>query len=143
MKNNDYHTLRGYNLLENAAISSAMEDYLEMIYRLYKQGGHVRVNHLAALLNVTPPSASKMAAKLKEQGLVAFEPYGEILPTARGMEHGAYLLRRHDALHRLLCKINATDNELVLAEKIEHFFDADTVANIEKFLNNLGTSDIS
>lgn len=134
MEKNDFYTLRGYNLIENAAISSAMEDYLEMICRLAKGGKYVRVNQLASLLNVTPPSSSKMVSKLKESGLVDFEPYGIITLTAQGEKLGEYLLHRHDVLEELLCKINGTGSELELVEKIEHYFDRRTIKNIEKML---------
>lgn len=137
MAGRGFYTLRGYNRLEKPPISHTMEDYLEMIYRNASQGKYMRVNQLATLLNVTPPSASKMAAKLRDSGMVRFEPYGIIQLTETGEEMGAYLLHRHDVLHRLFCQINKTENELELVERIEHFFDKRTVENIEKLLNTM------
>lgn len=131
MGENEYYTFRGYSQNEKSKISTSMEDYLEMIYRHNQAGGYVRVNQLAALLNVTPPSSSKMVLKLKENGLVDFEPYGIIQLTERGNEVGEYLLHRHNILHQFFCKINGTQNELELVEKIEHFFDKRTIDNIE------------
>lgn len=137
MANSEFYTIRGYDRIENADISYTMEDYLEMIYRHANEGGYVRVNQLAALLNVRPPSASKMASKLRESGMVRFEPYGMIHLTKKGEEAGAYLLHRHEVLHRLFCYINQSDSELELVERIEHFFDKRTVKNIESLLLNL------
>ncbi len=130
-----FYTIRGYNQLDHAVISHTMEDYLEMICRLAGQGKYVRVNQLASLLNVRPPSASKMAAKLRERGMVQFEPYGIIRLTQRGEETGAWLLHRHTVLHRLFCHINQSKDELELVERIEHFIDSRTIENIEKLLN--------
>jgi len=135
MASSDFYTIRGYNRKEHPDISHTMEDYLEMIYRHARQGKYIRVNQLAALLNVRPPSASKMAAKLRESGMVEFEPYGVIHLTKEGEAAGAYLLRRHEVLHRLFCHINQSDNELDLVEKLEHFVDERTVANIEQLLH--------
>lgn len=134
MSDSDFYTLRGYSQLDNTEISNTMEDYLEMIYRCSKEGEYIRVNQLAALLNVTPPSSSKMASKLRNSGMVDFEPYGIIKLTNKGEELGEYLLQRHNILHRFFCLINRSENELELVEKIEHFIDRATVANIERIL---------
>lgn len=137
MQNSDFFTIRGYNMQNQGEITHTMEDYLEMICRNTKDGNFIRVNQLAALLNVKPSSASKMAGKLKESGMVDFEPYGVINLTQRGKDIGTYLLYRHDVLHRLFCKINASQNELELVEKVEHYFDSETIKNIEEFLSKL------
>jgi len=136
MDDNDFYTLRGYDRLDKSAISTTMEDYLEMICRIVREKKFVRVNQLAGLLNVTPPSASKMVNKLKEIGMVDFEPYGIIQVTKEGERLGDYLLHRHEVLNRFFCRINATSNELELVEKIEHFMDQRTVANLESWLED-------
>lgn len=137
MANSGFYTLRGYNRMDRLHISHTMEDYLEMIYRHAKNGNTMRVNQLAALLNVKPPSASKMAAKLRDSGMVQFEPYGIIYLTDEGHKTGAYLLYRHEVLHRFFCTVNQCDNALDLVERIEHFLDTRTVANIEQLLKKI------
>ena len=131
-----YYTLKGYELLECNAITSSMEDYLEMIYRIHSTGEAVRIGVLAENLNVKPSSASKMVNNLKEQGLVSSEKYGYIQLTDAGIEFGEYLVFRHDTLHRFLCYINQSDNELEQVEKIEHFINAETIENIKRLLDN-------
>lgn len=140
MSGNEFFTIRGYSLIEQKDMSYAMEDYLEMIYRHARKGKYMRVNQLASLLNVRPPSASKMTAKLRDSGMIQFEPYGIIQLTKRGEEIGAYLLHRHEVLHRLFCKITCSENELELVEKIEHAFDMQMIEKIELFLHSLETS---
>ena len=125
--------------MEQGEISHTMEDYLEMIYRHAKERKYIRINKLASLLNVQPPSASKMAAKLRDSGMVKFEPYGMIELTSRGEEIGAYLLHRHEVLNRLFCLINGSDSELELVEKIEHSFTVQTIENIERLLQHFET----
>ena len=134
---NKFYTLKGYALLEGNSITASMEDYLEMIYRIHISGDAVRVGAVAESLNVKPSSASKMVANLKKQGLVSSEKYGYIKLTEEGDKLGKYLVLRHDTLHRLLCYINNSDNELEQVEKIEHFIDMRTVGNIRRFLDGI------
>ena len=133
--NNGFYTLKGYSLIEGKAITSSMEDYLEMIYRIYLTGETVRIGAVSEMLHVKPSSASKMVANLKNQGLVSSKKYGNITLTYEGMELGKYLVFRHDAIHRLLCFINQSENELEQVEKIEHFINLETVENINKLLD--------
>ena len=137
---NRFYTLKGYALLEDSSITASMEDYLEMIYRIYTSGEAVRVGIVAEKLNVKPSSASKMVINLKKQGLVSSEKYGYIKLTEAGIKLGKYLVLRHDILHRLLCYINKSDNELEQVEKIEHFIDMRTVENIRSLLDEIDTS---
>ena len=138
-----FYTLKGYGLIEHGLITAAMEDYLEMIYRMLSpQGakesqGVVRVSALAAALHVKPSSASKMAGNLRSRELILFPRYGCISLTPTGQRLGEYLLRRHQLAHELLKKINGTQNELAQCEKIEHFLEPRTVMNLENFLKKL------
>jgi len=136
-ENNKFYTLKGYALLEDRAITSSMEDYLEMIYRIHSSGQTVRIGALAESLNVKPSSASKMVSNLKNQGLVSSEKYGYINLTDAGKELGEYLFFRHNTIHQFLCYINQSKNELEQVEKIEHFINAETVGNIKKLLDGL------
>lgn len=139
MPDSKFYTLKGYDIRSKNAVSPAMEDYLEMIYRSWQQGDNIRVNALAAKLNVTPPSSSKMVYKLKSLGLVEFEPYGAIYPTDKGRKMGEYLLHRHEILQKFFCMVNGSASELELVERIEHFFSPETVENIEKLLEHQKT----
>ena len=138
MSKNEFYTQKGYDRISSSTLSPAMEDYLEMIYRetsdMNDKEEFIRVKHLASRLNVTPPSSSKMVNKLKEQGLVEFEPYGMIRLTKKGLELGGYLLHRHNILQQFFCLVNGSDSELELVERVDHAFDPDTVKNIETLL---------
>lgn len=137
---NEFYTLKGYSLMnEENTITCAMEDYLEMIYRISSENQVVRIKQLAKGLNVKPSSASKMAAILKEKGFIDFEKYGHITLTEKGEIMGEFLLYRHDLLHQFFCRINHSDNELTLVEKIEHFIDNNTVSNIKEWLEKSNT----
>ncbi len=137
MKKDGFYTMKGYALIEHGLLTSSMEDYLEMIYRLSEQSGTVRVSTLAHSLHVKPSSASKMAGNLRAQELIEFPRYGYITLTELGKRMGEYLLHRHELINRLLCLINQTSDELEEAEKIEHFLSPRTVENIERFLREM------
>lgn len=131
-----FHTLKGYQLTSHQELTPAMEDYLEMIYRFFKQTRSIRIGELAKELNVKPSSTTKIVQKLRELGYVDFEKYGKITLTEKGCYEGEYLLLRHEILHQFLCLINHSTDELEQVEKIEHFMDQKTIINIQAFLEN-------
>ncbi len=118
-------------------MTAAMEDYLEMMLRLEREGQALRVKRLAEMLNVRPSSASKMLLQLRERGFAAFEKYGYIHLTETGRQEGEYLLFRHAVINRLLCFINGSADELEQTEKIEHFVSRETVMNMNRLLERL------
>lgn len=127
-----FYTQKGYQLIATDGLSASMEDYLEMICRLAADSGVVRVHEIAQHLHVKPSSASKMVNNLKNTGYLDFQKYGYIAVTEKGLYTGHYLLHRHKVLHEFLCLLNKTADELEQVEKIEHFINKNTLANIEK-----------
>lgn len=128
----EFYTLKGYQMNEAVEFTSAMEDYLEMICRIFKINGSVRVSDLSKMLNVKPSSVTKMVQQLKELGYVNSERYGQIGLTEQGLAEGEYLLHRHEVINRFLCILNKSENELEQVEKIEHFLNRTTVENLNK-----------
>ena len=126
-----FYTMKGYELNAEDGLTSAMEDYLEMIARLTRQNESVRVIDLSKMLHVKASSVTKMVQQLGQSGFIQAQKYGGIYLTDRGTEVGNYLLYRHEVIHRFLCTLNHSDNELEQVEKIEHFLDHTTVKNLE------------
>ena len=93
-QNDGFYTMKGYRLQSDSKMTSAMEDYLEMITRLSVQGGSVRVSELSRMLHVKASSATKMVQQLVQEGFVLAERYGDIALTERGRAMGNYLLYR-------------------------------------------------
>lgn len=137
MEKNNFYTLKGYALKENESITGAMEDYMEMIYRICAEYGYARINILSQRLNVSPSSASKMVKQLNISGLVDFERYGVIKLSKEGAKLGEYLIYRHDVLHRFFCRVNHSDDELEQTEKAEHFINKNTVKNIAELMKKM------
>ncbi len=123
---NEFHTVRGYQLQSRMALTPALEDYLEMVFRSCEDGGYLRVNELAEHLHVRASSATKMVQKLGELGLIKYKKYGILELTENGKEIGAYLLNRHNTVERFLLTIGINENLLKETELIEHNISANT-----------------
>jgi Mn-dependent DtxR family transcriptional regulator len=130
-----FHTVRGYQMLDNnkKLLTSAMEDYLEMIYRNILVDGYMRINTLAELLNVAAPSATKAVQKLSKLGLIEYKKYGIIFLTENGKELGEFLLHRHTIIENFLDNLGVTENILVETELIEHNISSETLQKLNKF----------
>lgn len=132
-----FYTMKGYLLQGHDPLSNAMEDYLEMIARLSREGIDIRVNEMAKRLHVKASSVTKMMQQLTQDGYLRAEKYGVINLTEKGFSTGEYLLYRHDVLQKFLCAVNRTSSELEQVEKIEHFLDERTIKNIELLTQRL------
>ncbi|MGH4138598.1 metal-dependent transcriptional regulator [Clostridium sp.] len=137
-----FYTVRGYELqrFNKNLLTPALEDYLEMIYRNSLNEDYIRINILAQMLNVKDSSASKMAKRLGELGLVNYKKYGIVTLTDEGKKLGGFLLNRHNIIENFLSFIGRKEDALVQAELIEHIITGDTVKNMqilyEFFKNN-------
>lgn len=131
---NEYYTLTNY--LHQNNITYAMEDYLEMLYRLHLKLENITNTKLSILLNVKKSSCSKMISKLINLNLVYKNNH--LYLTKKGLKIGKYLYKRHNILMEFLQKLNKDNFKLEQVEKIEHFIDSITLKNIHK-LNKLLT----
>lgn len=80
----------------------SLEEYLEAIYRLEREGNGVTTSGLAADLGVAPASVSGMLKKLAEGGYLEYRARGEAKLTERGLEVGVRVVRRHRLAEVLL-----------------------------------------
>ncbi|WP_205687656.1 metal-dependent transcriptional regulator [Clostridiisalibacter paucivorans] len=138
-KDKEFYTVRGYQILnaESKLLTSSMEDYLEMIYRICIEEDYVRINQLAKKLNVRPPSATKIVQKLNRLGLVAYQRYGIVQLTKEGEEIGKFLLKRHIIIDEFLKNLGIEETRLKDTEMIEHDISLNTLESIyllNKFL---------
>ncbi|MVB09940.1 Transcriptional regulator MntR [Caprobacter fermentans] len=131
----EFRTFRGYQLIsqKEGQLTPAMEDYLEMIFRLCSKDGYTRVGRLSELLHVKPSSASKMMMKLAEMGYLKYDRYEIILLTEAGLNAGEYLLERHNTVEQFLLLAGSSDS-LEETELIEHSLSEKTVACLKTML---------
>lgn len=120
--NKEFRTVRGYQMLhsEEKTLTSALEDYLEMIYRTCLEEGYARTNQLATRLNVRPSSTTKVVQRLSELNLVEYKKYGIIQLTEGGKAIGEFLLQRHEIIQEFLSNLGIKETLLKDTELIEH-----------------------
>ncbi len=130
--NSDFRTVRGYQLAnqKEGQLTPAMEDYLEMAFRLCMEHDYARIGQLSELLQVKPSSASKMISKLAGLGYLKYDRYEIIQLTETGHKFGEYLLNRHETVEALL-KLVGSLNPLEETELIEHTLSPSTVLAID------------
>lgn len=102
-------------------LTESMEDYLEMIYRIFQEKGYVRPVDLAEALNVQPSSVTRMVQRLDEQGLITYEKYRNISLTERGLAIGNFLAWRDETLKRFLSLLMPPATIAGQVEGIEHY----------------------
>ena len=135
MKNAEFRTARGYQIANDreGILTSSMEDYLEMIYRICTEKSYARVGMLSAKLHVKPSSASKMIFKLSGTGYIKYDRYGIIMLTDKGGAYGKYLLQRHNIIENFLSFLGSGD-AFKETELIEHSLSERTVKNLDALL---------
>ena len=116
--------------------SASMEDYLERIAMLAEEQGVVRVTALSNSLGVKKPSVISALNKLSERGLVNHEKYGYVELTGEGKKVAVDILRRHEALGRLLVEILRVNPDTAWKDAcdMEHYISPITVERLVKFV---------
>ena len=128
----EFYTLKGYKIKNEEVLSSSMEDYIEMIYRLSRKSNEVRVSDLSQALNVQPPSTTKMLKRLAKGNYVFYEKYGCIKLTEKGRDAGGRLLERHRIIFEFLEYIGIEENILEQTEIIEHAVNEEVLGRLNK-----------
>jgi DtxR family Mn-dependent transcriptional regulator len=84
------------------ATTSVVEDYLQVLHYLTRDGCPVIAARLAERLNVTPPTVTATLQRMERDGLVEHGPRKEILFTPQGRQVAENIVRRHALAERLL-----------------------------------------
>jgi len=82
--------------------SSVVQDYLQILHYLTRDGCTVIAARLAERLNVTPPTVTVTLQRMQRDGLIEHGPRKEILLTAEGRREAEDIVRRHALAERLL-----------------------------------------
>ncbi len=120
-------------------LSSSMEDYLEVILQLSREGQGVRVKEIAQALGVSLPSVTAALKTLAEAGLVRHERYRSVDLTPEGMEKARALSDRHEALVRFLADILLIEESVAEKEacQMEHAIGPLTLQRLVNFLQSV------
>lgn len=131
--NSEFFTFQNYknSKIKKNNLTPSMEDYLEMIYRLYENNESIRINVLSQRLNVQMSSTTKIVQRLAKMDYVIYIKYGNIQLTELGKKAGAFLLNRHNIIEKFLSDLLKDDNVLINTEIIEHYVNKNILKSIE------------
>jgi DtxR family transcriptional regulator, Mn-dependent transcriptional regulator len=82
--------------------TSVVEDYLQVLHYLTRDGCPVIAARLAERLNVTAPTVTATLQRMERDGLIEHGPRKEIMFTAEGKSVAENIVRRHALAERLL-----------------------------------------
>lgn len=122
--------------VDNSTLSEAVEDYLKGIYALESTGTRVTTSALARRMRVSAPSATAMAKRLAQLGLVERRPYRGLALTAAGRKAALEVIRHHRLLERYLADALglALDEVHAEADALEHAISEQLEARIDEAL---------
>ena len=83
-------------------LSTVVEDYLQVLHYMTRDGGPVIAARLAERLDVTPPTVTATLQRMERDGLVKHGQRKEILFTDAGRQIAEDIVRRHALAERLL-----------------------------------------
>jgi DtxR family Mn-dependent transcriptional regulator len=84
------------------ATTSVVEDYLQLMHYLTRDGCTVIAARIAERLNVSPPTVTATLQRMQRDGLIEHGPHKEILFTPQGRLAAEDIVRRHALAERLL-----------------------------------------
>ena len=114
-------------------LTPATQDYLKAIYALEAAGERATTSALAARMGVSAPSATAMAKRLAELGLVERAPYRGVVLTEEGRQRALEMLRHHRLLERYLAdRLGLSLDEVhAEADRLEHVLSEELEAKID------------
>ncbi len=117
-------------------ISSAMEDYLKVIFALQRNQQKVTTVAIAERMNVSPASVTGMCKKLAELHLVKHTPYQGVELTPAGEKVALEVIRHHRLLELYLMQTLGFGWDQVHeeAERLEHVISEEFEDKIDEAL---------
>ncbi|MFS0820733.1 metal-dependent transcriptional regulator [Bacillus sp. 1P02SD] len=117
-------------------LSSILEDYLETIFLLSKEGVGVRLSDIADKVGVTKASTNRAMATLSQFGLVHNERYKEIHLTPKGYEYANGIFHKHKVVKQFFIDILQIDKDIADREAclIEHVISSNSIRAMEHFM---------
>jgi DtxR family manganese transport transcriptional regulator len=111
-----------------------VEDYVELIADLIRDGGEARQVDIAARLGVAQPTVAKMLRRLADDGLVARRPYRGVFLTEAGAALAERSRERHRIVESFLLALGVSaETARCDAEGIEHHVSDETLAAFGRF----------
>ncbi len=92
-------------------LSNSQEEYLKTIYILKNTQNEIKVTEIANKLNKTKASVNNAINNLKQEGLINYEPYGQIELTQEGEKNAQKIIEANDIVKLFLTEILGATRE--------------------------------
>ncbi len=92
-------------------LSNSQEEYLRAMYILKNTKNEIKVTDIANKLNKTKASVNNAINSLKQEGLVDYEPYGQIELTPSGEKIAQKIIEANDIVKLFLTEIIGVTDE--------------------------------
>src|SRR5256885_5314823 len=118
--------------------STAAEEYLQAIYTLADENGHVVSARLAEFRGFSAPAVSEMVHRLERDGLVSLDGHKEVHLTKTGKTQADSIVRRHRLAERFLVGILGFGwwKNHQEAERLEHAMSPEMEARMVRVLGD-------
>jgi DtxR family Mn-dependent transcriptional regulator len=115
-----------------------VEEYLQAIYTLADENGHVVSARLADFLGFSAAAVSEMVHRLERDGLIALDDRKEVHLTTSGKHHADSIVRRHRLAERFLVEVLgfAWWKTHAEAERLEHAMSSEMEERIQAVLGD-------
>ncbi len=116
-------------------LTNSQEEYLKTIYILKNTKNEIKVTEIANKLNKTKASVNNAINSLKQEGLIDYEPYGQIELTKQGETLAQKIIEANDIVKLFLTEIiNATEeNAENEAKSIKTVLSDDTLNKLARY----------
>jgi DtxR family manganese transport transcriptional regulator len=116
-----------------------VEDYVELISDLIRDGGEARQVDIAARLGVAQPTVAKMLGRLADTGYAVRKPYRGVFLTEAGEALANASRQRHQTVHDFLLALGVDEDSARRdAEGIEHHVSSATLEAFARFISERG-----
>jgi DtxR family Mn-dependent transcriptional regulator len=125
------------NNAKTAALSPALQDYVEAIHVIGAESGEgARVTDIAAHLGTRPPTVVRSVARLRKRGLADQAERGPVRLTEDGKALAEQLTHRHADVVRWLVEILGVEAGRAEADAcvLEHGLSAESAQRLHEFL---------
>lgn len=120
-------------------MSATLEEYLKTIYILISKTLTARVTDIAKELSCSKPSVNRAVKILKEEGLVEYESYGDILLTNKGIKKAKAIVKRHEILKAFLVQVLDVKEDIAdkEASTMKYSVSEDTIKKFEEYIKTI------
>lgn len=116
-------------------LTNIQEEYLRIIYILEKEKENIRITDIAKNTKKTKPTVNYAMNTLKEEGLVEYKTYGNVILTENGRKIAEKILEAYYIVYLFLKEILKLDDEKAETEaiKMKATLDDDTLNKLAKY----------